>query len=159
MASMPTPQPIPDRYRRVTPALVVDGAARALEFYAEVFGATERMRIPGPGGTIAHAEIEIGDSVLMVDDAAPAMGTEAPPAGGFDGSPTSLYVYVEDVDTVIEHAAKLGATVERPAQDQFYGERDGHIVDPFCHRWTVATHVEDVAPDEMMRRMAQMMES
>ncbi|HSK95165.1 MAG TPA: VOC family protein, partial [Euzebyales bacterium] len=159
MASMPTPQPIPDRYRRVTPALVVDGAARALEFYAEVFGATERMRIPGPGGTIAHAEIEIGDSVLMVDDAAPAMGTEAPPAGGFDGSPTSLYVYVEDVDTVIEHAAKLGATVERPAQDQFYGERDGHIVDPFGHRWTVATHVEDVAPDEMMRRMAQMMES
>ena len=159
MASTPTPQAIPDRYRRVTPALVVDGAARALEFYAEVFDATERMRVPGPDGTIAHAEIVIGDSVLMVDDASPAMGTQAPPAGGLEGSPTSLYIYVEDVDAVIERAAKLGATVERPAQDQFYGERDGHIVDPFGHRWTVATHVEDVAPDELMRRMADMMGS
>lgn len=159
MASTPTPQAIPDRYRRVTPALVVDGAARALEFYAEVFDATERMRVPGLDGTIAHAEIVIGDSVLMVDDASPAMGTQAPPAGGLEGSPTSLYIYVEDVDAVIERAAKLGATVERPAQDQFYGERDGHIVDPFGHRWTVATHVEDVAPDELMRRMADMMGS
>jgi PhnB protein len=154
MATAPTPQPIPDRYRRVTPALVVDGAVKALEFYAEVFGATERSRIPGPGGTIAHAEIEIGDSVVMVEDASPFMGTKAPPPDGLDGSPCTLFIYVEDVDAVMERAVKLGATLKRPAADQFYGDRDGHIVDPFGHSWTVATHVEDVAPDEMMRRMA-----
>ena len=157
MTSTPTPQPIPDRYRRVTPVLVVAGATKALEFYAEVFGATERMRFPGPDGTIAHAEIEIGDSVVMVEDASPAMGTQAPPAGGFEGSPTALFIYVEDVDAVMERAVKLGATEERPAQDQFYGDRDGHIIDPFGHRWTVATHMEDVAPDEMMRRMTELM--
>jgi PhnB protein len=157
MASTPEPQPIPDRYRRVTPSLVVDGAAKALEFYAEVFGATERMRIPGPGGTIAHAEIEVGDSVVMVDDASPYMGTKAPPAGGLEGSPVAMYIYVEDVDAVIERAVQLGATLERPAQDQFYGDRNGHIIDPFGHRWTVASHVEDVEPDEMMRRMDELM--
>jgi PhnB protein len=157
MAPMTNPQPIPDRYRRVTPALVVQGAAKALEFYAEVFGATERMRIPGPGGTIAHAEIEIGDSVVMIEDESPYMGTKAPPAGGLDGSPTALFVYVEDVDAVMELAVKLGARLERPAQDQFYGDRDGHIIDPFGHRWTVATHVEDVPAEEMMRRMADLM--
>jgi PhnB protein len=157
MATTPTPQPIPDRYRRVTPFIVVDGAAAAIEFYAEVFGATERMRIPGPGDTIAHAEIEIGDSVVMVEDASPFMGTKAPPAGGFEGSPSGLFIYVEDVDAVMDLAAKRGATIERPASDQFYGDRDGHIVDPFGHHWTVATHVEDVPPDEMMRRMAEVM--
>jgi PhnB protein len=157
MASTPKPQPIPDRYRRVTPALVVDGAAKALAFYADVFGTTERSRVPGPGGTIAHAEIEIGDSVVMVEDASPFMGTKAPPAGGVEGSPVSLFIYVEDVDTVMAKAEKLGATIERPASDQFYGDRDGHLVDPFGHRWTVATHVEDVAPDEMLRRMNEMM--
>ncbi|HEX6577659.1 MAG TPA: VOC family protein [Jiangellaceae bacterium] len=156
MASTPKPPPIPDRYRRVTPALVVDGAAKALEFYAEVYGATERMRVPGPDGTIAHAEIEIGDSVVMVEDASPHMGTKAPPAGGLEGSPAALFIYVEDVDAVMDLATKLGATQERPAQDQFYGDRDGHIVDPFGHRWTVATHVEDVPPEEMMRRMADL---
>jgi PhnB protein len=157
MASTPKPQPIPDRYRRVTPALVVEGAAKALEFYAEVFGASERMRVPGPADTIAHAEIEIGDSVVMVEDASPYMGTQAPPAGGLVGSPAALFIYVEDVDAVMDRAVKLGATQERPAQDQFYGDRDGHIVDPFGHRWTVATHVEGVEPDEMMRRMADLM--
>jgi PhnB protein len=157
MASTPKPQPIPDRYRRVTPALVVEGAAKALEFYADVFGATERTRFPGPGGTIAHAEIEIGDSVVMVEDASPFMGTKAPPTGGFEGSPTALFIYVDDVDATMERAEKLGATVERPASDQFYGDRDGHIVDPFGHRWTVATHVEDVEPGEMVRRMNEMM--
>jgi PhnB protein len=152
-----TPPPMPDRYRRVTPALVVEGAAKALEFYAEVFGATERMRTPGQGGTIAHAEIEIGDSVVMIEDASPYMGTKAPPASGLEGSPVALFIYVEDVDAVMAHAVELGATQERPPQDQFYGDRDGHIVDPFGHRWTVATHVEDVEPDEMMRRMADLM--
>jgi PhnB protein len=148
------PDPIPDNYRRVTPSLVVDGGVKALEFYAEVFGATERMRFPGPDDTIAHAEIEIGDSVIIVEDASPFTGTQAPPAGGIDGSPTSLFIYVEDADGVIEKAVKLGATLRRPPQDQFYGDRDGAIVDPFGHIWTIATHVEDVPPEEAMRRMA-----
>lgn len=151
-----TRKAIPDSYRRVTPALVVDGGVKALEFYAEVFDATERMRFPGPDGTIAHAEIQIGDSVVMVEDASPYMGTKAPPAGGIDGSPTFLFIYVEDVDAVIERAVKLGATLQRPPQDQFYGDRDGRIVDPFGHAWTIASHVEDVAPAEMMRRMAEL---
>lgn len=138
------PNPIPDHYRRVTPSLIVDGAARALEFYAAVFGATERLRFPGPDGTIGHAEIEIGDSVVIVEDASPSMGTKAPPAGGLDGTPVFLYIYVEDVDAVIERAAGLGATVKRPARDQFYGNRDGFIVDPFGHGWTVGSHVKDV---------------
>ena len=153
------PNPIPDRYRRVTPALVVNGGLKALQFYADVFGATERMRIPGPDGTVAHAEIEIGDSVLIVEEASPFMGTQAPPAGGFEGSPTFLYIYVNDVDAAIERAVKLGATLKRPAQDQFYGDRDGFIIDPFGHGWTVASHVEDVPPDELMRRMRALQEA
>jgi PhnB protein len=156
VASSAKPKPIPDRYRRVTPALIVNGGARALEFYAQVFGATERMRFPGPGGTVAHAEIEIGDSVLIVEEASPYMGTKAPPGDGLDGTPTFLYLYVEDVDAVIERAVQLGATLKRPAQDQFYGDRDGFIIDPFGHGWTIASHVEDVAPDELMRRVAEL---
>jgi PhnB protein len=159
MASTAKPKPIPDSYRRVTPTLVVDGAAKAIEFYAEVFGATERMRFPGPGGTIAHAEIQIGDSVVMVEDASPEAGTKAPPPGGLDGSPTLLFIYVEDVDAVIDRAVKLGATLRRPPQDQFYGDRDGFVVDPFGHGWTVATHVEDVEPAKMMRRLTELQQS
>jgi len=149
-----TPNPIPDTYRRVTPALVVDGGEAAIEFYGEVFGAAERMRFPGPDGTIAHAELEIGDSVLIVEDASPQMGTKAPPAAGLEGSPAFLFVYVEDVDATVERAVRLGAKLVRPPADQFYGDRDAAIVDPFGHTWTVASHVEDVAPDELMRRMA-----
>jgi PhnB protein len=156
MAPTAKPKPIPDTYRRITPALVVNDGVKALNFYREVFDATERMRFPGPGGTIAHAEIQIGDSVVIVEDASPYMGTKAPPASGLDGSPTFLFIYVEDVDAVIERAVKLGATLKRPAQNQFYGDRDGFIIDPFGHGWTIATHVEDVAPDEMMRRMAEL---
>jgi PhnB protein len=155
MSPSAKPNPIPDRYRRVTPALVVDGAAKALEFYADAFGATERLRFPGPGGTIAHAEIEIGDSVLIVEDASPSMGTQAPPAAGLEGTPSFLYIFVDDVDAVIERAAELGATVKRPVQDQFYGDRDGFIVDPFGHGWTIGSHVEDPTPDEIMRRMSE----
>ncbi|WP_020578500.1 VOC family protein [Actinopolymorpha alba] len=155
MAPTAKPQPIPDTYRRVTPALIVRGAAKALEFYAEVFGATERMRFPGPDGSIAHAEIQIGDSVIIVEDESPMLGTKAPPPGGLDGSPSFLFIYVEDVDAVVERAVKLGAELKRPPQDQFYGDRDGYIIDPFGHGWTVATHVEDVAPEELMRRMAE----
>jgi PhnB protein len=148
------PNPIPTRYRRVTPALVVNNAARALEFYSEVFEAKERSRIPGPGGTIVHSEIEIGDSVLIVEDPAPYLGTQAPPPGGLDGTPVFLFTYVSDVDAVIKRAVELGATLKRAPQDQFYGDRDGFIVDPFGHSWTIASHIEDVSPDEMMRRMA-----
>ncbi|SDU76553.1 VOC family protein [Jiangella alkaliphila] len=149
-------QPIPAHYRRVTPCLVVDGAAKALEFYAGAFGATERMHFPGPDGTVAHAEIEIGDSVLIVEDASPLMGTEAPPAGGLPGSPSFLFLYVEDVDAVVAKAVELGARLKRAPQDQFYGDRDGYVVDPFGHGWTIATHVEDVAQDELGRRLAAM---
>jgi PhnB protein len=156
MTASAKPNPIPDSYRRITPCLTTEGAAKALEFYAAVFGATERMRMPGPGGTIVHAEIQIGDSVVIIADADPRQGTTAPPPGGLAGSPAYLFIYVDDADAVIDHAAKLGATVQRAAEDQFYGDRDGHIIDPFGHGWTVASHVEDVAPDEMMRRMAEL---
>jgi PhnB protein len=156
MAPTTTPKPIPDTYRRVTPCLVVQGGAKALEFYAEVFGATERMRFPGPGGTVAHAEIQIGDSVVIIEDEVPEQGSKAPPPGGVAGSPSSLFIYVEDVDAVVARAVELGAILKRPPQDQFYGDRDGHVVDPFGHGWTIATHVEDVAPEEMARRMAEL---
>jgi len=156
MTAPAKPNPIPDSYRRITPCLTIQGAAKALEFYAAVFGATERMRTPGPGGTIVHAEIEIGDSVVIIADENPYQGTKAPPTGGLSGSPMFLFIYVEDVDAVIARAAELGATVQRPAQDQFYGDRDGYIIDPFGHGWTIASHVEDVTPDELARRMAEL---
>lgn len=156
MTAQARPNPIPDSYRRITPCLTVQGAAKALEFYVEVFGASERMRIPGPGGVIVHAEVQIGDSVVIVEDEDPRRGTKAPPAGGLPGTPAYLFIYVEDADAVVARAAGLGATVVRPAQDEFYGDRDGYIVDPFGHGWTVASHVEDVAPDEMARRMSEL---
>jgi PhnB protein len=148
------PAPVPANYRRVTPCLIVRGAAAAIEFYRDVFGATERMRFPGPGDTVAHAEIEIGDSVIIVEDESPYRGTTAPPAGGLPGTPCYQYIYVEDVDAVVADAVQRGASLVRAPEDQFYGERDGYIVDPFGHGWTVASHVEDVSPDELGRRLA-----
>ncbi|WP_425559000.1 VOC family protein [Cryptosporangium minutisporangium] len=112
------------------------------------------MRSPGPGGIIVHAEIEIGDAVLIVEDEDPQRGTTAPPEGGLPGTPVFQFVFVEDVDAVVARAAELGAVVRRPPENQFYGDRDAFIVDPYGHAWTVATHVEDVDPDEMNRRMA-----
>jgi PhnB protein len=156
MTAPERPRPIPDSYRRITPCLTVHGAAKALEFYAAVFGATERMRFPRPDGTILHAEVQIGDSVVMIQDEDPQRRTKAPPAGGLPGFPAYLFIYVEDVDAVIARAVELGATVYRPAQDQFYGDRDGYIIDPFGHGWAVASHVEDVPPDEMARRIAEL---
>src|SRR5581483_4239387 len=156
MSTTDKPNPIPASYRRVTPSLTIRGAEKALEFYRAVFGATERMRFPGPGGTIAHAEIQIGDSVIMVDDEDPQRGTSGPPTGGLPGSPAFLYIYVEDVDAVIAKAVELGAELRRPPQNQFYGERDGYIIDPFGHGWTIASHVEDVSPEEMARRMGEL---
>jgi PhnB protein len=150
------PKPIPDAYRRVTPCLIVRGGVKALEFYREVFDATERMRFPGPDGTVAHAEIQIGDSVVMVEDESLERGTKAPPTAGVAGSPSFLFIYVEDVDEVVTRAVRLGATLKRRPENQFYGDRDGYIVDPFGHGWTIATHVEDVEPEEMSRRMAEL---
>lgn len=150
------PNPIPETYRRVTPCLVVQGAAKAIDFYAEVFGATERMRFPGPGGSVAHAEIQIGDSVVIVEDESEYLETKAPPSGGLAGSPVFQFIYVADVDAVVARAVELGATLRRAPQDQFYGDRDAFVIDPFGHGWTVASHVEDVGPEELSRRMAQM---
>lgn len=151
------PAPIPDAYRRVTPALIVKGADAAISFYADLFGATERMRFPGPDGTVAHAEIEIGDSVIIVEDEFPERGTKAPPTGGLEGTPVFQFIYVEDVDAVAEKATKLGATLQRAPETQFYGDRDAYIIDPFGHGWTIASHVEDVSGEQLMERMAAMM--
>ena len=145
--------PIPDGYQAVTPYLIVSGAARALDFYTQVFGATEIMRMPGPNG-IAHAEIRIGDSVVMLADESPDMGYKGPVALG--GSPVSLMLYVADVDATFQRAIAAGAVQQRPVRDQFYGDRSGTLEDPFGHVWTVATHIEDVAPDEIDRRLAAM---
>jgi PhnB protein len=156
MAPTAKPNPIPDNYRRITPCLIVADGAKALEFYAEVFGAVERMRFPGPDGGVAHAEIQIGDSVVIVEDESPYRGTSAPPAGGLPGSPVFQFIYVADVDAVVARAVSLGATVQRAPENQFYGDRDSYLVDPFGHGWTVASHVEDVPTDELMRRMADL---
>ena len=146
---------IPDGYPRVTPYLSVDGAAAAIDFYTKVLGATERMRMPAPNNRVGHAELEIGDSLIMLADEYPEMGIRGPKAIG--GSPVTISVYVEDVDAVFERALKEGATSVRPVENQFYGDRNGQFEDPFGHRWSVATHVEDVPSDEMTKRMEEAM--
>jgi PhnB protein len=147
--------PIPDGYPVVTPYLCVDGAADAIDFYKEMFGATERMRMAEPDGTIGHAELQLGDSVVMLSDEFEAMGISSPKTLG--GTPVTLSVYVTDVDAVIAKALAAGATLVRPIENQFYGDRSGQILDPWGHRWSVGTHVEDVPPEEMERRAAEMM--
>ncbi len=142
---------IPDGYHSVTPYLIVAGAARALDFYQKAFGAEEIIRVPQPDGRIRHAELRLGTSVIMLADENPEMHARGPKSIG--GTPVSLMVYVEDVDKVFARAVEAGATVERPLANQFYGDRTGGVVDPFGHRWYLATHVEDVAPEEMERRM------
>ncbi len=148
-------KPIPDGYPQVTPYLCIDGASAAMEFYGTVFGATERMRIPAPDGKIGHAELQIGDSVIMLSDEFPEMGMRGPKALG--GTAVTLSVYVDDVDAVFDQAVDAGAKALRPVEDQFYGDRSGQFEDPFGHRWSVASHVEDVSPDEMARRAAETM--
>lgn len=145
-------KPIPDGYHAITPYLYVDGAARAIEFYKEAFGAEEIMRMPGPDGRIGHAEIRIGDSRVMLADEHPEIGARGPKSYG--GAPFSLLLYVEHVDTVVERAIVAGAKLVREVADQFYGDRSGGVEDPFGFTWYVATHVEDVSPDEMERRAA-----
>ena len=148
-------QAIPNNYPRLTPYLSVDGAERAIAFYTKVFGATERGRMDGPGGTIGHAELQLGDSLIMLADPFPDGGVPTPKKIG--GSPVTISVYVEDVDAVFEAAIAEGATELRPVENQFYGDRSGQFEDPFGHRWSIATHVEDVPPDEMEKRAAEMM--
>jgi PhnB protein len=148
-------KPVPDGYHSVTPYLVVDGAERALDFYRRVFGATERMRMSAPGGKIGHAEITIGGSTIMLADEHPEMDARGPRA--FGGSPVSIMLYVPDVDATVQRAVAAGATLVRPVEDKFYGDRSGTIDDPFGHRWHVSTHVEDVAPEELERRAAALM--
>jgi PhnB protein len=147
-------KPVPDGYRTVTPYLIVTGAAKALEFYQQAFGAEERVRMPGPDGRIMHAEIRIGDSMVMLADEFPQMGVRSPQTIG--GTPVGLCLYVENVDALYERALSAGAKVDRPLQNQFYGDRSATLIDPFGHKWTIASHVEDVSPEEMERRMAQM---
>ena len=147
--------PIPDNYPRVSPHLSVNGAADAISFYEEVLGAEERMRMPMPDGKIGHAEIEIGDSVVMIGDEMEGGVDPSPRTVG--GSPVALFVYVEDVDDVFRRALEAGAGAVREPEDQFYGDRIAMFDDPFGHRWNVATHIEDVAPDEMERRAEQAM--
>ena len=142
--------PIPDGYPRVRPYLIVDGAAEAIDFYCSILGATERMRMGAPNGRVGHAELEIGNSVIMLADEHPEMGIRGPRAMG--GSPVSLHVYVDDVDSVFERAIEGGAQELRAVENRFYGDRTGGFEDPFGHRWDVATHVEDVPPDEMAKR-------
>ncbi|HTE06348.1 MAG TPA: VOC family protein [Planctomycetota bacterium] len=143
---------IPDGYHAVTPYLVVDGAARALDFYKRAFGASEVMRIPGSGGKIGHAEITLGDSRVMLADEHPDIGARGPKSYG--GTPVSLALYVPDVDAQVKTAVAAGAVIQRPLADQFYGDRTATVVDPFGHVWTLATHKEDVSPEEMARRAA-----
>ena len=146
-------KPIPDDYPRVTAYLSVNGATDAIEFYRSVLGAEERVRMAGPDGKVGHAELQIGDSMIMLADEFPDMGTRSPKTIG--GTPVTLMVYVEDVDGVFARALQSGAIEVRAVQDQFYGDRSGQFEDPFGHRWNVATHVEDVSPDEMQRRAAE----
>lgn len=145
---------IPEGYPQVSPYLYVDGANQAIEFYSTVFGARERVRMGAPQNKVGHAELEIGDSLVMLADESPEMGALSPKSVG--GTPVAISVYVDDVDAVFERAMQAGAKSLRPVEMQFYGDRAGQFEDPFGHRWSVATHVEDVPPDEMQRRAAEM---
>jgi PhnB protein len=143
-------KPIPDGYHTVTPCLVVDDGARALEYYQKAFGAEEVFRMPDPSGRIVHAELKIGNSIVMLCDEYPKMDARGPKSIG--GTPVSLYVYVQDVDSVFSRAVGAGGQELRPVTDQFYGDRTGTLKDPFGHVWSLATHKEDVGKEDLGRR-------
>jgi PhnB protein len=152
---MPNVKAIPDGYRSLTAYLIVADGAGAIEFCKKVFGAVERLRLVAPGGRIGHAELEIGDSVVMLADEHPPHDAWAP--AHFGGSPVMLHLYVEDVDAVVARAVSAGATLKRQVENQFYGDRSGSFADPFGHTWHVATHIEDVTPEEIGRRAQEAM--
>ena len=153
---MSTVSPIPAGYPRLSPYLSIAGASDAIDFYTKVFGATERMRMSGPDGKVGHAELQIGDSVLMLADEYPEMDVLGPRTIG--GTPVTLGLYVDDVDATFAAALAAGARQLRPVENQFYGDRSGQFEDPWGHRWSVSTHVEDVPPDEMAKRAAALAE-
>jgi PhnB protein len=144
------PKPIPEGYHTLTTYLAVDNATEAIEFYKRAFGAKERLRMAGPGDTIGHAELEIGDSVLMLADPFPQASTKPPKELG--GTSANVFMYVEDVDEVVKQAVDAGATVTTPVENMFWGDRYGIVTDPYGHTWSIATHVEDVSPEEMAER-------
>ena len=151
-----TVKPVPDDYHTLTPYLFIDGAAKAIDFYTEAFGATEINRLPSPTGLIVHAEMQIGDSRIMLADEYPEMGVRGPLSIG--GSPSCILIYVEDVDAVFARAIAAGAREMRPIQDQFYGDRAGLLADPFGHLWNIATRVEDLTQIEILERFQQAMQ-
>jgi len=148
-------KPIPDGYHTATPYLIVKGAAEALDYYKRAFGAVELFRMADPTGKVGHAEIKIGDSIIMLADEHPEMGFRGPESLG--GSPIGIMLYVEDVDTRFNKAIAAGGKLLKPLQDQFYGDRSGSLTDPFGHVWTIATHKEDIAAEEIGRRAAEFM--
>ena len=148
-------KPIPEGYHTITPYLAVEDAKAAIDFYKRAFGATERLAMDGPGGTIAHAELQIGDSMIMLSDPFPQSTIRPPSERG--GPTSSLFVYVDDVDAVVQKAVDEGATLASPVENQFWGDRWGTVTDPFGHHWQIATHVEDVPEDEMARRAEEAM--
>ena len=150
-------KPIPEGYNTINLYLAVDNAAEAIEFYKRALGATERVRMPGPEGTIGHAELEIGDSVIMLSDPFPQSQLKSPNKLG--GTTASPMVYVEDVDEVVQQVVDAGGTITMPVETQFWGDRFGQVKDPFGHNWQIATHVEDVPPEEMEKRAAEAMAS
>lgn len=147
-------KPIPEGYHTVTPYLIIQDAARAIEFYKQAFGAIELFRMDGPEGKVGHAEIKIGTSPIMLGDEHPEMGYRG--VQSYGGSPISIMLYVEDSDALFAQAVAAGAKVEREVKDQFYGDRSGTVIDPFGLQWTISTHKEDVAPEEMQKRMEAM---
>jgi len=147
---------IPEGYNSVTPYLIIKDASQAIEYYKRVFGANVIVRMDGPNGTVGHAELQIGNSKIMLADENPSMGQGHTSAATMGGSPVSLYLYLPDVDKVFNRAVSEGAKVLKPVQDQFYGDRSGFLQDPFGHLWGIATHVEDVSPEELNERMKKM---
>lgn len=149
---MPNVKPIPEGFHSLTPNLVFQNAAPAIDFYKGVFGATERVRMPGPNGKVLHAELKIGDSIIFVND---AMGPVAPTAPPGASNPMYLHLYVPDVDVIFNRALSAGARADMPVQDMFWGDRYGKLTDPFGQQWGIATHKEDVAPEDMARRQQE----
>jgi PhnB protein len=153
-AFMPV-KPVPEGYHTITPHLIVRDAARAIEFYKQAFGAKERGVMKGPDGKVMHAELQIGDSIVMLADEMPEFGSRSPQSIG--GSPTGLHIYTDNVDAAFDRAVKAGAQVEMPVMEQFWGDRYGKLKDPFGHSWSVATHVKDLSAEEMKRGMDEAM--